>query len=129
MDTTRQHVEPRRVIRTASLSWLLALAVVLMPAVAAAQTYQLVFSYRYQGGPRAGLVQANDGNLYGTTYWGGTSGMGTVFRIDAAGGFTTVHNFGYTDGANPAAALIKGVDGNLYGTTSREGRRTSVRSS
>jgi len=72
--------------------------------------------------PNAGLVQATDGNFYGTTYAGGTSGncqggCGTVFRITPGGTLTTLHSFDWYDGASPSAALVQGTDGNIYGTT------------
>ncbi len=72
--------------------------------------------------PSAGLVQATDGNFYGTTYAGGTSGncqggCGTVFRITPGGTLTTLHSFDCYDGASPTAALVQGTDGNFYGTT------------
>jgi uncharacterized repeat protein (TIGR03803 family) len=71
--------------------------------------------------PAAAVVQGNDGELYGTTSGGGSSGYGTVFKITEAGALTTFHNFcahsGCTDGAAPAAELIQANDGNFYGTT------------
>jgi uncharacterized repeat protein (TIGR03803 family) len=85
--------------------------------------------------PQSPLVQAADGNLYGTTYSGGDSlapgpdavtchyqsGCGTIFRIDLSGKFTLLHSFSGPDGAQPAAALIQTGDGNFYGTTSSGG--------
>src|ERR1019366_3915567 len=71
--------------------------------------------------PFAGLVQATDGNLYGTTEFGGASGDGTVFKITLAGTLTTIHNFNGADGAYPLSGLIQASDGNLYGTTSGGG--------
>jgi len=65
--------------------------------------------------PLAGLIEASDGNLYGTTSAGGTGG--TVFQITKDGVFTTLHAFSGTDGKNPHAGLVQGSDGNLYGTT------------
>ena len=72
--------------------------------------------------PSARLVQASDGNFYGTTYAGGASGncqggCGTVFRITPGGTLTTLHSFDWYDGASPSAALVQGTDGNFYGTT------------
>jgi uncharacterized repeat protein (TIGR03803 family) len=68
--------------------------------------------------PYAGLVQASDGNFYGTTYVGGTNGgYGTVFEITPSGTLTTIHSFDETDGEFPYGALAQGADGNLYGTT------------
>ena len=68
-----------------------------------------------------GLIQATDGAFYGTTYGGGATGKGAVFRIDTAGTFTLIHAFTGTDGAAPAAALIQASDRSLYGTTSAGG--------
>jgi uncharacterized repeat protein (TIGR03803 family) len=79
-------------------------------------------------GPVAGLVQATNGDLYGTTGYGGANtnpdvpyGGGTVFKITPSGKLTTLYSFcsqsGCTDSALPGAALIQATDGNLYGTT------------
>ena len=69
--------------------------------------------------PYSRLLQANDGNLYGTTYrGGGEADNGTVFRISTGGGLTTLYSFtGTDDGSSPFAGLIQGTDGNFYGTT------------
>jgi len=68
--------------------------------------------------PRAGLVQASDGKLYGTTALGGSEGCGTLFSIDRAGVTTTLHSFVRgTDGCEPQGNLIQASDGALYGTT------------
>ena len=69
------------------------------------------------------LVLDNAGNIFGTTYQGGTFNRGTVFELDTNGTVTTLHNFGGgTDGAYPAAGLITDVTGEMYGTTSQGGR-------
>ena len=68
--------------------------------------------------PKAGLVQASDGNFYGTTEFGGTKNAGTVFKISTNRALTTLYSFtGGNDGANPVAALVQATDGDLYGTT------------
>jgi uncharacterized repeat protein (TIGR03803 family) len=68
--------------------------------------------------PIAGVIQASDGDFYGTTYYGGAFGEGTVFKVSAAGDYSVLYSFtGGADGANPAAGLIQGSDGHLYGTT------------
>jgi uncharacterized repeat protein (TIGR03803 family) len=67
--------------------------------------------------PLAALVQARDGNFYGTTLIGGTSGDGTVFKITPRGALTTLHSFDYSDGVALYAGLVQGADGDLYGTT------------
>ena len=68
--------------------------------------------------PAAGLTLASDGNFYGTTQFGGTSGNGTIFKMNLAGAVTILHSFGPDDpnGAEPLGALIQASDGNLYGT-------------
>src|SRR5208282_1397846 len=70
--------------------------------------------------PTAGLVQATDGNLYGTAYYGG-AGCGTVFKITTGGALTTLYSFcslpNRADGAHPASGLVQATDKNLYGTT------------
>jgi uncharacterized repeat protein (TIGR03803 family) len=75
--------------------------------------------------PYAGLVQAADGNFYGTTWQGGNCppgcSSGTVFRITSAGTLTTLHAFDVTDGSKPYAGLVQATDGNFYGTTSEGG--------
>ena len=67
----------------------------------------------------AGLVQASDGNFYGTTEFGGTYDYGTLFKFTPGGTLTTLHNFDRVgvDGAYPYAGLVQGTDGNFYGTT------------
>lgn len=66
------------------------------------------------------LIQAADGNFYGTTYGTGF-GAGTVFRVSPAGVFTTLHSLALAEGLTPRAALVEGPDGALYGTTSDGG--------
>jgi uncharacterized repeat protein (TIGR03803 family) len=69
--------------------------------------------------PQSSLIQAADGNFYGTTLAGGAPGHGTAYAITPAGIETVLHAFagGATDGAGPSVALIQGTDGNFYGTT------------
>ncbi len=66
------------------------------------------------------LVQASDGDFYGTTQTGGATNDGSVFKINAGGHFTTVYSFCSKahcgDGANPVGLML-GTDGALYGTT------------
>jgi uncharacterized repeat protein (TIGR03803 family) len=67
--------------------------------------------------PEAGLLQATNGALYGTTWWAGGNGVGTVFEFTPSGTLTSLYSFGGVDGANPAAGLIQATNGSLYGTT------------
>ena len=76
--------------------------------------------------PVGGLIEASDGNLYGTTNAGGSSvcaggGCGTVYRITLGGTFTTLHRFNNADGAYPAPALVEVRKGLFYGTTAGGG--------
>jgi uncharacterized repeat protein (TIGR03803 family) len=66
----------------------------------------------------SGLLQASDGNLYGTSQGGGANNAGAVFKISLQGVESVLHSFaGGSDGAGPTQGLIQGVDGSLYGTT------------
>lgn len=69
--------------------------------------------------PQTGLVQASNGNLYGTTISGGAYGDGTIFKITTSGTLTTLYNVcsqsGCPDGNYLIAGLIQATDGNLYG--------------
>lgn len=67
------------------------------------------------------LVQARDGDLYGTTLYGGASNDGTVFKVTPSGTLTTIHSFSGTDGSNPYSGVVVGLDGDLYGTTYQGG--------
>jgi len=90
-------------------------------------TLTTIYSFCTQTGcpdgeaPYAELVQASNGNLYGTTASGGAHFAGTIFEITPAGVLTTIYNFcslsNCTDGIAPRSALIQGTDGELYGTT------------
>ncbi|MGA2742069.1 MAG: choice-of-anchor tandem repeat GloVer-containing protein [Bryobacteraceae bacterium] len=94
-----------------------------------AQTYTRLHSFNshYGANPAAGLVQALNGDLYGTTVNGGASGnpYGTLFRITPAGAFTSLYSFcslsGCTDGDSPSAGLLQATNGDLYGTTQTGG--------
>jgi uncharacterized repeat protein (TIGR03803 family) len=97
----------------------------------ASGTLTTLYSFCAQSGcpdgsiPAAGLVQASDGNFYGTTAFGGAANDGTVFKITPAGALTTLYSFcslsACTDGSVPTTPLIQGNDGYLYGTTQTGG--------
>ncbi|MFY9675492.1 MAG: choice-of-anchor tandem repeat GloVer-containing protein [Terriglobales bacterium] len=74
--------------------------------------------------PLGGIMQANDGNLYGMTYAGGTYNDGVIFRFTPAGAMTTLHSFCYppnscspNDGSTPTGQLIQASNGALYGVS------------
>ena len=79
--------------------------------------------YNFMGGidggePFAGVIRDSAGNLYGTTFSGGASGQGMVYKLDPAGHETVLYSFtGGTDGGSPFAGVIRDSAGNLYGTT------------
>ncbi len=78
--------------------------------------------------PAGPLLQAKDGNFYGTTLYGGTNAVssGTIFRLTPSGAFSNIISFNSANGANPNAGLIQGADGNFYGTTAYGGAYTNV---
>jgi uncharacterized repeat protein (TIGR03803 family) len=73
----------------------------------------------------APLVQATDGNLYGTTFAGGAYDVGTAFKITLSGTLTTLHSFDSSEGDGIYAGLIQATDGNLYGTAENDGAGTN----
>jgi uncharacterized repeat protein (TIGR03803 family) len=91
--------------------------------------------------PLAGLVPASNGDLYGTTEFGGANdacyniygaelGCGTVFKITPSGKLTTLYSFcaqsECTDGSMPMAGLVQATNGDLYGTTWHGGLATNI---
>jgi uncharacterized repeat protein (TIGR03803 family) len=96
-------------------------------------TLTTLYSFCAQSGcpdgdyPVAGLVQASNGDLYGTTEYGGNGspGSGTVFKITPGGKLTTLYSFcaqsGCPDGRGSPYTLIQATDGNLYGTSTSGG--------
>jgi uncharacterized repeat protein (TIGR03803 family) len=72
--------------------------------------------------PYASLVRDTAGNLYGTTFYGGVNGYGSVFELSKSGKLSVLHSFNYSpDGGHPVGGLIIDQAGNLYGTTSAGG--------
>ena len=131
----------------------------LFAAVAACQTptFSVVYTFPFtastsnrgtgywpQGdGPQGPLLQASDGNFYGTTMSGGFDGQctgdpgthpcaGTIFKLTPQGQLTVLHTFAwenitapYVDGSTPAGGLAEGPDGYLYGSATRGGLGTT----
>ena len=120
-NTLQQHVSN---IRLGAPSAALTLVVVLLFVVVAtqsaqAQTLKTLHSFDGTDGsdPQAALVQGTNGDFYGTTYYGGANGWGTVFKITPSGTLTTLHSFDITDGSQIIAGLVQGTHGDFYGTT------------
>ena len=96
---------------------------------ARAQTVTTLAAFNGANGssPFGSVVQATDGNFYGTTTQGGarSTSLGTLFRVTPSGKITDLYNFcsqpNCTDGANSSSAPVLGNDGNLYGVTPEGG--------
>jgi uncharacterized repeat protein (TIGR03803 family) len=106
------------------LCWggLRALAVALMLATtsilpAQAQTFTVLHTFTGPDGenPVGGLVRDKAGNLYGTTFFGGSFTDGVVFKIDKSSNETVLLDFDQSNGAFPNSGLILDTAGNLYG--------------
>jgi uncharacterized repeat protein (TIGR03803 family) len=89
-----------------------------------AQTFTVLTRFNGTNGawPSYGsLIQGIDGDLYGTTGFGGASSAGTIFKVSPTGRLTTLYSFcpqtGCADGSVPYAGLLQTDNGNLYGTT------------
>lgn len=100
--------------------------------VAASLTYIHVFSVTPGDGsqPNGPLVEASDGNFYGTTRAGGANmcrdGLfpcGVIYRMRADGDVTVLYSFGAnaTDAYSPSGRLVQGRDGALYGVSASGG--------
>src|SRR5215831_14290208 len=101
---------------------------------AQAQTFTRLATFPASGlegnGPYAPVVQATDGNFYGTTCCGGPNnsyGDGVLFRVTPTGELTDLYNFcslpQCADGDNPISAPVLGSDGNLYGVVGAGGSK------
>ncbi|HEV8508727.1 MAG TPA: choice-of-anchor tandem repeat GloVer-containing protein, partial [Chitinophagaceae bacterium] len=83
-------------------------------------TYSVIknFNYSTGGNPYGSLMQANNGKLYGTTQYGGTTGYGVIYSFDPlSANYSVVKNFDYSTGGYPYGSLMQAPDGRLYGMT------------
>ena len=90
--------------------------------------FQTIYAFNVQpdaGSPYGGLISDKFGNLYGTTYFGGTNGLGSVYKLERSGASwteTVLYSFqGGSDGDSPLSTLVFDGAGNLFGTTSVDG--------
>jgi uncharacterized repeat protein (TIGR03803 family) len=119
MAMTIQH---QRYVGALGLAATSMLAALLTPP-AQAQTYTVLHRFTGADGarPAATLIADPAGSLFGTTYAGGVSGYGTVFKLDKTG-LTVLHSFtGGADGGTLLGSLVRDSAGNLYGTTESGG--------
>ncbi len=80
-------------------------------------TTQASFSSNTGSQPHTTVTEDSNGNLFGTTFNGGSSNDGTVFEVKGGSGIISdLASFNGTDGANPAPILVEDSSGNLYGT-------------
>jgi uncharacterized repeat protein (TIGR03803 family) len=109
-------------MRACALFVLWATTTVTLPA----QTFKSLDSFDNTDAafPWATLIQASDGNFYGTTQNGGNtacdSGCGTIFKITPNGKLTTF-KFNGTNGSQPYAGLVQAANGDFYGVTTTGG--------
>lgn len=100
---------------------MLAVACVAAATAVQADRGQLTFVHRFSLDEgwlfSAPLMQASDGNFYGTATLGGTRGNGTVFQATPSGAVIVLHQFDGIDGSAPLAGLMQAADGTLYGST------------
>ena len=82
--------------------------------------YQVLHDFNGTDGelPVGTPILASNGKLYGTTAYGGSNSLGTIYRVDTTGtNFTTLRNLSSSDGTYPWTAMIQASDGLLYGGT------------
>lgn len=83
-----------------------------------ATTYKVLHEFSgYPPEPNA-LIEGKDGKLYGTTFYGGSTGYGVFYQIDLLGIFSIIHEFQTPNGIHPPGSLIREDDGTIYGITS-----------
>jgi uncharacterized repeat protein (TIGR03803 family) len=94
-------------------------------AESGAQTFNTLVNFDRTDGAYpelASLVQATDGNFYGTTAYGGVhNNLGTILKLTPEGVLTTLHGLSIAVGIYPEAGLVLAANGNLYGTASAAG--------
>lgn len=122
--SAHRSLQLKTAIISAAASILLVSLIATRPAHA--QTYTIL--HNFTGAPddatepNGDLVQDAEGNLYGTSWRGGTHDLGVVFKLDTGGTVIILHNFtGAADGSHPEGGLFQDPTGNLYGTTTAGG--------
>jgi len=111
--------------------WLAVIALAVSSHLASAQSqFKILHGFTGMNGDGGGLQGSvaldEQGNVYGTTFGGGTYNAGTVFELSPAPNAewneTILHSFdGYGDGGGPLGGPIVDGEGNVYGTTDDDG--------
>jgi uncharacterized repeat protein (TIGR03803 family) len=126
-------MQREKCLRTLAWALIIAAAAVTSSGAATASTYKVIHNFELPKGPLGSLTIDADGNLYGTTQFGGSTactfsfvGCGVVWKLapnldGTWGRLSVLHKFTLTDGAYPAGGLIFDAAGNLYGTTEAGG--------
>jgi len=126
MQSKQQSLLSPKISRTATTVLMITIGFVMalgLTQVTQAQTLNVLHTLAGPEGatPDAGLTLDPAGNLYGTAYYGGLHGFGSVFelaRIGSSWVVIPIYSFrGGDDGASPFGRVVFGPDGNLYGTT------------
>ncbi len=109
--------------RTVKGGWALFIALTIATAVAVpatAQTFTVLHEFAGApndgGNPRGHLLRDSAGNIFGTTFAGGSVSEGTIFRLSSSGHETVLFTFNTSNGSFPASGLAVDKSGNLYGT-------------
>jgi uncharacterized repeat protein (TIGR03803 family) len=72
--------------------------------------------------PKGAIIQASDGNFYGTTEAGGANGFGSIYKMTPSGALTIIHSFNEDQfGLHPLAGLVQATDGKFYGAAASLG--------
>jgi uncharacterized repeat protein (TIGR03803 family) len=116
-----------------TLAVVFACAAITFSLAVGAQAQTVTYLGHFNGvngnGPSGPVVQASDGNFYGTTEHGGVNAQGNVFRMTPSGKITSIYSFcskpNCADGQFPITGPVLGTDGNLYGVTSEGGDSTN----
>src|ERR1039458_5121371 len=95
-----------------SLTWLLCVS-------ASAQVVTTVYSFSAgtDGSQPNAVVEGRDGSLYGTTFYGGSNGLGTIFRVSTSGSESILYSFQSQGGQWPQSGLTLATNGRFYGVT------------
>ncbi|MBS0380725.1 MAG: hypothetical protein JSS29_19770 [Proteobacteria bacterium] len=98
------------------------------PAGAETVLYSFVNGLGDGFNPSGTLIQATDGNLYGTAPYGGAYSNGAIFKVSLSGQESILYSFNASanDGFSPGSGVIQASDGNLYGTTPGNGTNVNV---